>query len=138
MAERSTNGRHDFGFPAPMTPIGFEAWVEMNRPALTAMAEFNGKVYENFAAMNAAMNKEWIDFITHRLKEELALPQQIASCKTAQEMYTVYFEFFQKAVADYQAEFEQLGRLSKTLADDMIQTVQTRIEDVAREQRAHA
>ena len=138
MAERSTNGRHDFGFPALMTPTGFEAWMEMNRPALTAMAEFNGKVYENFAAMNAAMNKEWIDFITHRLKEELALPQQIASCKTAQEMYTVYVEFFQKAIGDYQAEFEQLGRLSKTLADDMIQTVQTRIEDAAREQRAHA
>jgi hypothetical protein len=50
-AERSTNGRHDYGFPALMTPIGFEAWREMNRPALTAMAEFNGKVFQNLAAI---------------------------------------------------------------------------------------
>jgi hypothetical protein len=54
------------------------------------------------------MNKEWTDFITRLLKEELALRQQIASCKTVQEMYSVYFEFIQKAVAHYQAEFEQL------------------------------
>src|SRR5262249_20771061 len=130
MAERSTNGRLDYGFPALMTPIGFEAY----RPALTAMAEYNGKVCENLAAMN----KEWTDFITRRLKEELAMPQQIAGCKSVQEIYTVYSEFFQKAIAHYQAEFEQLARLSKTLYDDTVQTVQTRIEDAAHEQRARA
>jgi hypothetical protein len=130
MAERLPNARHDYGFAALMTPIGFEAY----RPALSAMAEYNGKVCENLAAMN----KEWTDFITRLLKEELALPQQIASCNSVQEMFTVYSEFFQKAIAHYQAEFEQLARLSKTLYDDTIQTVQTRIQDTAHEQRARA
>jgi hypothetical protein len=108
--------------------------MEISRPALTALAEFNIKIIENLAAMN----KEWIGFIDRRLKEDLAMPQQIASCRSAQEMYGVYYEYFQKAVAHFQSEFEQLARMSKTFADETAQTVQTRIEDAAREQRLRA
>jgi hypothetical protein len=134
MAERSNNGRNGYGFPGLVTPMGFESWMDMSRPALTALADFNVKVYESLAAVN----KEWTGFIDRRLKEDLAMPQQIASCKSVQEMYGVYFEYFQKAVAHCQEEFEQLARLSKTLADDTMQTVQNRIEDTARGQRLRA
>jgi Phasin protein len=134
MAVRSNDGRYDYGFPALMAPLGFESWMDMSRPALTALADLNVRVYENLAAMN----KEWTGYIDRRLKEDLAMPQQIASCKSVPEMYGVYFEYFQKAVAHYQEELEQLARLTKTLADDAIHTVQTRIEDAAREQRRRA
>ena len=39
-----------------MMPFGFEALMEFNRPALTAMAQMNGKVYDGIAAMN----KNWV------------------------------------------------------------------------------
>jgi hypothetical protein len=131
MADKTSNGRADLGYPPMMVPFNFESLIELNRPALNAMAQMNGKVYDGLATMN----KNWIAFINRRLKEDLAVPQQLAACKTVQDMYGVYAEFFQNACSDYQSEFEQMTKLGKSLADDTIQAMQTRMEEAARESR---
>jgi hypothetical protein len=114
-----------------MLPFGIEALVEFNRPALAAMAQMNGKVYENIATLN----KTWVEFINRRLKEDLAVPQHLAACKTVQEMYGVYTDFFQTAVADYQSEFEQMSKLGKSLAEETVNALQTRLEETAHSTR---
>jgi len=131
MADKTSNGRADLGYPPMMVPFNFESLIELNRPALNAMAQMNGKVYDGLATMN----KNWIAFINRRLKEDLAVPQQLAACKTVQDMYGVYAEFFQNACSDYQSEFEQMTKLGKSLADDTIQAMQTRMEETVRESR---
>jgi hypothetical protein len=133
MADKTTNGRADPGFAPVMLPFGLEALMEMNRPALTAIAEVNGKLYENIATMN----KSWVAFLNRRLKEDFAMPKQLVACNTVQEVYGVYTDFVQTAVADYQSEFEQMSKLGKTLAEETSQAVQTRLEDTARSVRAH-
>ena len=99
--------------------------MELNRPALNAMAQMNGKFYDGIAAMN----KQWVAFVNRRLKEDLAVPQQLAGCKTVQEVYSVYTDFLQTACADYQSEFEQITKLGKSLADDTMQVAQARMEE---------
>ena len=131
MADKTSNGRADMGYPPMMVPFNFESLMELNRPALNAMAQMNGKVYDGLATIN----KNWVAFINRRLKEDLAVPQQLAACKTVQDMYGVYAEFFQNACSDYQSEFEQMTKLGKSLADDTIQAMQTRMEEAARESR---
>jgi hypothetical protein len=131
MADKTANGRADMAFPPMMLPMGFEALMELNRPALTAMAQMNGKVYDGIATMN----KNWVAFLNRRLKEDLGMPKQLAGCKTVQEMYGVYAEFFQNACADYQSEFEQMTKLGKSLADETMQAMQSRMEEAGREQR---
>jgi hypothetical protein len=131
MPEKTTNGRADTGLPPVMLPFGLEAFMEFNRPALAAMAQMNGKVYENIATMN----RTWVEFVNRRLKEDLAVPQQLAACKTVQEMYGVCADFFQTAVADYQSEFEQMSKLGKSLAEETANALQTRIEETARATR---
>ncbi len=128
MPDKTTNGRADMGIPPMMTPMGFEALMELNRPALNALAQVNGKFYDGIAAMN----KNWVAFLNRRLKEDFAMPQQLAACKTVRDMYGVYADFFQNAVADYQAEVEQMTKIGKTLADDTMQVIQARMEDAAR------
>src|SRR5262249_30999037 len=103
-------------------PFGLEALVELNRPALAAMAQVNGKVYENLAAMN----KNWVEFLNRRLKKELGMPKQLAECKSLPEVYSVYADFFQNAVADYQTELEEMSKLGRTMADDTLQALQAR------------
>jgi hypothetical protein len=130
MADRTTNGRGDTALlPMPL-PFGFDAFIELNRPALQAMAQVNGKVYDGIATWN----KNWVAFLNRRLKEELAVPQQLAACKTVQDMCGVYAGFFQNACAQYQSELEQMTKLSKSLADETMQTIQARMEE-AREAR---
>ena len=131
MPDKTSNGRADFGYPPMMLPFNFEALIELNRPALNAMAQMNGKVYDGLATLN----KNWVAFINRRLKEDLAMPQQLAACKTVQDMYGVYAEFFQNACVQYQSEFEQMTKLGKSLADDTMQGIQSRMDE-AREPRA--
>ncbi len=131
MPEKNGNGRAEAGIPSLMVPFGVEALMEINRPALTAMAQVNGKFYENIAAMN----KNWVAFVNRRLKEDFAMPKQLVACKTVQDMYGVYADFFQTAVADYQSEFEQMSKLGKSLAEETMQAVQARAEEAARESR---
>ncbi|MGE0850731.1 MAG: phasin family protein [Hyphomicrobiaceae bacterium] len=132
MPDKTSNGRADAIFPPMMMPFGFEAFMELNRPALAAMAQVNGKVYDGIATMN----KNWIAFVNRRLKEDLGMPKQLADCKTMNEMYGVCADFLQNAYADYQSEFEQMTKLGKTLADDTLQAMQARTEAALREQRS--
>ena len=133
MPDKTSNGRADAIFPPMMMPFGFEAFMELNRPALAAMAQMNGKVYDGIATMN----KNWIAFVNRRLKEDLGMPKQLADCKTMNEMYGVCADFLQNAYADYQSEFEQMTKLGKTLADDTLQAMQARTEAALREQRSN-
>jgi hypothetical protein len=128
MPEKASNGRAESAFPPMMMPFGFEAFMDLNRPALTAVAQMNGKVYDGLAAMN----KNWVAFVNQRLKEDLAMPQQLAACKSVQDMYGVYTEFVQTALSDYQAEFEQMSKLGKAIAESTAKAVQTGAEEVAR------
>jgi len=61
------------------------------------MAQVNGKVYDNIAAMN----KNWVAFVNQRLKEDFGMPKQLAACKTVQEIYGVCADFFQTASGQY-------------------------------------
>jgi hypothetical protein len=133
MPDKSTDGRSEAGIPPMMVPFGLETFVGINRPALTAMAQVNGKVYDNIATMNA----HWVAFVNRRLKKDLGMPRQLAACKTVQEVYGVYADFFQTAVSDYQSEFEEMSRLGRTLADEALQAMQTRAEEAQREARSN-
>jgi hypothetical protein len=78
MADKTTNGRGDTALPPMMTvPFGFEALMELNRPALQAMAQMNGKMYDGISTLN----KNWVAFLNRRLKEDLAVPQQLADAR---------------------------------------------------------
>lgn len=127
MPEKSTSGRAEHIFP-PMMPFGFEAFMDMQRPALEAVAQMNERVYDNIATMN----RNWVAFVNRRLKEDMAVPQQLAECKSVHDMYGVCTEFFQTAMADYQAEFEKMAKLGKSMAEDTAQAVQSGAEDVVK------
>lgn len=132
MADKAHNGQGNAanGFAFPLA-FNFEQLMELNRPALTAMAEMNGKVYENVSTLN----KTWVSFVNRRLKEDLAVPQQLASCKNLQDMMGVYRGFFQNAISDYQAELEELSKLGKSMTEETVAAIQNRFEETSRDVR---
>jgi len=114
MAEKTGNEPGNW-----MMPLGIEAMMEMQRPALTAMAAVNTKLYESIAAAN----REWASFVNRRLKEDLAVPQQLAECKNLQDLYRVYAQFFQNARSQYQSGLEQMTKLSQSMAENALHTL---------------
>jgi hypothetical protein len=120
-----TSGNEATGW---MPPLGIEAIMEMQRPALTAMAEANTKLYESIAAAN----REWASFVNQRLKEDLAVPQQLAACRNLQDLYRVYAQFFQNACSQYQSGLEQMTKLGQSMAENAFQALQSTGETTRR------
>jgi hypothetical protein len=120
-----TSGNEATGW---MPPLGIEAIMEMQRPALTAMAEANTKLYESIAAAN----REWASFVNQRLKEDLAVPQQLAACRNLQDLYGVYAQFFQNACSQYQSGLEQMTKLGQSMAENAFQVLQSTGETTRR------
>jgi hypothetical protein len=48
--------------------------------------------------------------------------QQLAECRTAQDLYQVYVQFFQNAWAQYQSGLERMTKLSKAIAEHSLQS----------------
>ena len=109
-------------------PFGVEALMEMQRPAFTAIAEANTRLYESIAAANS----EWASYVNRRLKEDLAMPQQLAECRTMQDVFRVYTQFFQNACSQYQSGLGEMTKLSQAMAENALQTLQSRSEEATR------
>jgi hypothetical protein len=105
-----------------MLPFGIEAMIEAQRPAIAAMAEVNTRMYESIAAAN----REWASFINQRLKDDLAMPRQLAECKNLQDLYRVYAQFFQNACSQYQSGLERMMKLSQSITEAAVQSLQSR------------
>ena len=101
-----------------------ETMRDMQRPTFTAMAEVNTKLYESLAAAN----REWASSLNRRLKEDLAVPQQLAECKSLQDFYRVYAQFLQNNCSHYQAGLEQMTKLSQSITENALQSLQSHSE----------
>jgi hypothetical protein len=108
---------------------GFEQILEMQRPAMQAMANLNGKLYDGISAVN----KEWTSFVNRRLLEDMAIPERLAACTTLQDMMRVYTNYVQDAYAHYNSEFEQLAKLNRSIAQAATTTLKSHMERSAQD-----
>jgi Phasin protein len=101
-------------------PFGFNMPSAMTQPPLTVMTDMNGKLFEGITACA----KEWGDFFNRRLAANIALSQQVAACKTTDELQKVYAEFFQQASVQCLKEVEQMTKINMSLANRTIKAMQ--------------
>ena len=109
----------------------FESWINLNRPVMEAMSELNGRWIEQFSKANS----EWLGFVNRRLNEDIAASQRIMECKTLQDVFSAYSDFFQRAQQQYQAEIQYFARLNKKLADETASAMKASMEQVDAEVR---
>jgi len=114
-----------------MAPVGLETIMEAQRPALAAMGELNSRLYDGIAAMN----NEWVSLFNRRLREDLAIPEQLAACKNARDMYRLYADYFQNAFSHYQSGLEQMTKRSLSMAEDTFDVLRWRTEPSTRRKK---
>lgn len=108
-----------------------EAWMGFNRPMVNAMTEFNGKLIEQAAKAN----NEWLGFLSRRMNEDMATSQRFMECRTMQDVFALYTDFFQRAQKQYQDEFQYFARMNQKLADETASLVRSRMEEANAEMR---
>ena len=52
----------------------------------------------------------WFKFLGDRAAKDVALAEQLAACKNANDVYLVYSQFWQQAAKDYTTEFTAITR----------------------------
>lgn len=128
-----TNAHRDAGTGngAAHWPNGFDMMLALQRPAFEAMAAINTRLIEQMQEANAT----WASFVQTRLREDMAMPQQLAGCQTVQDVVRVYGEFVQKAAEQYQAELAEMARIGQTMTSQTAAIVREKVEEASRELR---
>jgi hypothetical protein len=100
--------------------IGLSQWRAANTehwgPLISGTQDWVGRSSSTIYTLN----KQWLDFLQKRFKEDFALPQRIMSCRTPVELWSAYTGFLQKAVTDYQKEFTELGKLGRLVGSEAV------------------
>ncbi|HUJ38690.1 MAG TPA: phasin family protein [Hyphomicrobium sp.] len=131
MADKQDNGGTSAKLPQLIAPMGLETLIEVQRPALAAVGELNSRLYDGIAAMS----REWMSLLDRRLREDLAMPEQLAACKTTRDMYRLYVDYFQNAFSHYQSGFEQLTKCGLSMAEDAFDVLGLRAEPGTRRKK---
>jgi hypothetical protein len=127
MADKSTDRANNFGGAFTQPAFGFELWGS----ALAGAAQWNGRIYEGWANLGV----EWLDFVNHRLKEDLRLPQRVCACRSPEEVRDTYTAFWKQAADDYQKELAVMAKLGSGFLSSSLAAPQTRADETARELR---
>ena len=64
---------------------------------------------ENGQQIGEAITQNWLQFVSERMAKDIAFPAQLAACKTINDVYLVYAQFWQEAAKDYAAEFTSMA-----------------------------
>jgi hypothetical protein len=120
--DTSANGDPQTG----IIPFRFDLLATIAQPSVAMVADMNGKLRV------AASTKEWGDFLNRRLAANMALPQQVAVCKTADEMQKVCSEFFQEVSAHCRDEVEVMTRINMNLTGEVVKAMQRLSKEAAR------
>lgn len=100
--------------PLPRFVGGFPAW--------------NNKC----AAGAAAMQRQWLDFVEHRVREDLALPVRLTGCRTPYDAFRTYASFLERMGDDYQKELTELTWLGTCIATETARTLQAEMIELAK------
>jgi len=58
-----------------------------------------------------AITRDWLKFVADRMSKDISFPEQLAGCKTIDEVYVLYGEFWQQTARDYAAEYTTIANL---------------------------
>jgi len=61
------------------------------------------------AWVGKTITQDWLKFVADRMWKDMSFPQQLAACKTIDDVYVLYREFWQQAARDYSAECTAIG-----------------------------
>jgi Phasin protein len=105
-------------FTWPLNPV-------VSTSLFAALTHFNSKLLESAATAQ----KDWAEFVHRRVSEDVAVSQQLMSCKSLSDMQQIYAQYVRTAFDQYREQSAKVIQRSKSTADGLART----LEQTARE-----
>jgi hypothetical protein len=93
-----------WGFDMFTSPARF---VGLWNPFLIGMTHYNGHAADGIVTLI----REWQHFVGHRLTQDMQFMQQLATCKSSDEITAAYADYWWNAYAEYAKEFTTMNKL---------------------------
>ena len=100
----------------------------LRTPLLTVLTDINGKLLESAASAQ----KDWAEFVHRRVKEDIAVSQQLMSCKSLGDMQQVYSQYMRTAFEQYREQSERAVQRGKSTTDGLARTLELGARESAR------
>jgi hypothetical protein len=97
-------------------------------PMMTILAEMNGSFLESVATAQ----KDWMDFVHRRIKEDVAVSRQLMRCQSIPEMHLIYSQYFQRAFEHYQKQSEKVVERGESMAQHLAETTEATVKESVR------
>src|SRR6266699_3556110 len=120
--EQRTNV-NSFAWPMPSMLPG--------NPLLAVATDANGKLLESVASAQ----KEWVEFVHRRIKENVAASQRLLNCKSLTDVQEVYTQYVLTAFEHYREQSEKVVQTGKSMTEGLVQTMEPRVGEVAQQTR---
>jgi Phasin protein len=103
----------------PVQPV--QNGLDIINPLLTNAQTWTRQI----TLLNATIQREWLNFVDRRLKEDAAFGQSLVACKAPDDILRVYTSFYRTAYEDYQKEFSTLAQLGASVTTEALEGVTT-------------
>ena len=117
------------------TSVNSLAWpmasMHPGNPLLAVATDVNGKLLESVASAQ----KEWVEFVHRRIKENLAASQRLLSCKSLTDVQGVYSQYLLTAFEQYREQSEKVVQTGKSMTEGFAQTMEPRADEIAQQTR---
>jgi Phasin protein len=123
--EKMANRYQRGAYHGPVVPISlntaFTAWSSLLTGALGTAA----------VGQLGSIADEWQDFVSRRLKEDVAFLQRISQSAAPDQIIAAYAEFWRKAVEDYGNEIATMTKLMTDASSKMAVAAQSVTEEAS-------
>ena len=116
-------GANPFAWPMPSMLPG--------NPLLAVATDANGKLLESVASAQ----KEWVEFVHRRIKENVAVSQRLLNCKSLADVQEVYSQYLLTAIEHYREQSEKVIQTGKSMTEGLVQTTESRAGESAQQTR---
>jgi Phasin protein len=99
----------------------------LTTPLFAVLTDINGKLLESVASAQ----KDWAEFVHRRVKEDIAVSQQLASCKSLGDMQQICSQYVRTAFEHYREQSERAVQRGKSTSDGLAQTLELGARDSA-------
>jgi|RhiMetdeSRZDD1v2_1073273.scaffolds.fasta_scaffold62322_5 hypothetical protein len=110
--------RDAFGTAA--NSFGWSLHPMLATPLFAVLTDINGKLLESVAGAQ----KDWAEFVHRRVKEDIAVSQQLVSCKSLGDMQQICSQYVRTAFEHYREQSERAVQRGKSTSDDLAQTLE--------------
>jgi hypothetical protein len=105
-------------FNWPLRPVA-------STPLFAALTDINGKLLESVA--NA--QKDWAEFVHRRVKEDIAVSQQLMGCRSLGDVQQICSQYMCTALEHYREQSERAVQRGKSTTAGLAQTLEFGAKD---------